>query len=120
MKNFLAVYTGTKDSHTETGWDRLNEAEQAERRAAGVQAWMEWGKRNAHRIVDGGSPLGKTLLANRQGIRGTTNHLVAYVIVSAENHAEAAQLFENHPHFTIFPGDGVEIMECLPLPGAAG
>jgi ribosomal protein S17 len=22
----------------------------------------------------------------------------------------------DHPHFTIFPGDGVEIMECLPIP----
>jgi hypothetical protein len=26
-------------------------------------------------------------------------------------------MFENHPHFTIFPGDSVEIMECLPIPG---
>jgi hypothetical protein len=24
---------------------------------------------------------------------------------------------EWHPHFTIFPGDSVEIMECLPMPG---
>ena len=29
----------------------------------------------------------------------------------------AAKLFERHPHFTIFPGDSVEIMECVPLPG---
>ena len=28
-----------------------------------------------------------------------------------------AKLFEKHPHFTIFPGDSVEIMECLPIPG---
>ena len=28
----------------------------------------------------------------------------------------AAKMFEGHPHFTIFPGDSVEIMECLPLP----
>jgi hypothetical protein len=45
------------------------------------------------------------------------NALTGYVIVQAESHAAAAQLFENHPHFTIFPGDSVEIMECLPLPG---
>ncbi|MCA9644202.1 MAG: hypothetical protein H6718_12070 [Polyangiaceae bacterium] len=120
MKNFLAVYTGTKDSHAETGWDRLSEAEQAERRAAGMQAWMEWGKRNADRIVDGGGPLGTTKLANRQGLSDSKNHLVAYVIVRAQSHAEAAKLFEGHPHFSIFPGDGVEIMECLPLPGASG
>jgi len=29
----------------------------------------------------------------------------------------AARLFVNHPHFTILPGDSVEIMECLPMPG---
>jgi len=45
--------------------------------------------------------------------------MAAYVIVQAESHEAAAKLFENHPHFTIFPGDAVEIMECLPLPGAA-
>lgn len=31
---------------------------------------------------------------------------------------EAASLFEGHPHFAIFPGDAVEIMERLPIPGA--
>jgi len=25
-------------------------------------------------------------------------------------------LFIDHPHFSIFPGQSVEIMECLPLP----
>jgi hypothetical protein len=45
------------------------------------------------------------------------NVMAAYVIVRAESHDAAAKLFENHPHFTIFPGDSVEIMECLPLPG---
>jgi hypothetical protein len=29
----------------------------------------------------------------------------------------AARMFEMHPHFAIFPGDSVEIMECLPIPG---
>jgi hypothetical protein len=26
-------------------------------------------------------------------------------------------MFVNHPHFTLLPGDAVEILECLPLPG---
>ena len=43
--------------------------------------------------------------------------MTGYVIVQAESHEAAARLFENHPHFAIFPGDSVEIMECLPLPG---
>jgi hypothetical protein len=43
--------------------------------------------------------------------------MTGYVIVRAESHEAAAKLFENHPHFSIFPGDSVEIMECLPFPG---
>jgi hypothetical protein len=38
------------------------------------------------------------------------------VIVEAESHEAAARLFENHPHFAIFPGDSVEIMEFVPIP----
>jgi len=29
----------------------------------------------------------------------------------------AAKMFQNHPHSSIFPGDGVEIMEELAIPG---
>jgi len=38
--------------------------------------------------------------------------------VQADSQVAAAKLFENHPHFTIFPGDSVEVMECLQIPGA--
>ena len=37
-------------------------------------------------------------------------------VVEAESQEAAANMFIGHPHFTIFPGDGVEIMECLPIP----
>ena len=36
--------------------------------------------------------------------------------MQAESYDDAAKLFLNHPHFTIFPGDSVEVMECLPMP----
>jgi hypothetical protein len=36
--------------------------------------------------------------------------------VRAESQEAAAQLFIQHPHFTIFPGEGVEVMEILPVP----
>jgi len=31
---------------------------------------------------------------------------------------EAAKMFEAHPHFTIFPGEAVEVMPLRPVPGA--
>lgn len=77
---------------------------------------MEWGTASSAAIVDQDSPLGKTKRANPEGIADIRNGMTGYVIVQAESHEAAARMFENHPHFTIFPGDLVEIMECLPLP----
>jgi hypothetical protein len=77
---------------------------------------MEWGVAHADAIIDQGSPLGRTKRAAVDGITDTRNSLTGYVIVQAESHEAAARMFDNHPHFSVFPGDSVEIMECLPLP----
>ena len=114
MKNFLAIYTGSQESRAK--WQGLSDAERKKREAAGIEAWMNWGKKNSAAIVDQGTPLGKTKRASPQGVTDIKNAMTGYVIVRAESHADAAKLFEDHPHFTIFPGDSVEIMECLPLP----
>ena len=118
MKNYLAMYSGTDDADARAMWDALSETDRQARQASGMQAWIEWGQVNAASIVDHGSPLGKTTRASRQGITDVENLLVGYVIVRAESHEAATKLFEDHPHFSIFPGDSVEVMECLPLPGA--
>ena len=83
-----------------------------------MEAWKKWVETNGRAIKDGGSPLGKTKRVNASGVSDTRNNLAAFTIVEAESHDAAARLFLNHPHFTIFPGDAVEIMECLPMPGA--
>jgi hypothetical protein len=101
----------------ESEGNELDEEKRKALQAAGVQAWMEWGRANSAAIVDQGSPpLGRTKRSSPLGITDTKNAMTGYVIVQAESHEAAARLFENHPHFTIFPGDSVEIMECLPLP----
>jgi hypothetical protein len=115
MKKFMAIYTGTPAGRAE--WERLGEEQRNGRLAAGMRAWQEWGATHRNAIVDGGGPLGKTKRASKQGISETRNNMSAYVIVQAESHDEAARMFENHPQFTIFPGDGVEIMEVMPVPG---
>ncbi len=116
MKKFLAIYMGTEAAQKRKQWNELDEKKRQERVDAGMKAWMEWGTRNAAAIVDQGAPLGKTRRAGPDGIADIKNQMTGYVIVQAESHEAAAKLFENHPHFTIFPGDSVEIMECLPLP----
>ena len=114
MKKFLAVYTGST-----AGWSALGEEERQERQEAGIKAWGDWVAANRSAFIDLGTPLGKTKRVSEQGIADIKNNITAYVIVQAESHERAARLFNNHPHFMIFPGDSVEIMECLPMPGAA-
>lgn len=46
-----------------------------------------------------------------------SNKIGAWTVVEAESLDDAAKLFLNHPHFTIFPGESVEVMECLSIPG---
>jgi hypothetical protein len=81
-----------------------------------MQAWMKWGETHAKVIVDNGGPLGRTKRVTREGIADVRNNLAGYTVVQAQSQEAAAKLFLDHPHFTIFPGDGVEIMELLPIP----
>ena len=118
MKKFLAVYTGTPTARAMSQWDALDPDARRDREQAGIAAWGEWMERNRAHILDSGGPLGKTKRVTRDGVSDISNHLVGYVVIEAESHEDAARLFEGHPHFAIFPGEGVEIMECLPVPTA--
>ena len=117
MKNFLAIYIGTGTSIEK--WKALDEEKRKKLEASGIRAWGEWMTTQKSAIVDQGGPLGKTKRTAAKGVSDTRNSMTGYVVVKAESHEAAAKMFENHPHFTIFPGDSVEIMECLPIPGQA-
>ncbi|WP_198651485.1 hypothetical protein [Dyella sp. C11] len=117
MKQFMAVYVANENSRKASGWDALSDAELTERRTKGEQAWGQWVHEHRDAIVDVGKPLGKTLRASKSGVEPFRNALTAYTIVQASSHEAAVKMFEKHPHFMIFPGDSVEVMECLPLPG---
>jgi hypothetical protein len=117
MKKFLAIYIGTAAALERSEWNELGEDQRKALQASGVEAWEAWAAAHAAAIVDQGSPLGKTKRASVQGITDIKNSMTGYVVVQAESHEAAAKMFEDHPHFAIFPGDSVEIMECIPLPG---
>jgi hypothetical protein len=114
MKNFLAVYLGSSAGMEH--WKAMDEASRKDREKTGKSVWTTWAIENQKSIVDHGSPLGKTKTVNKTGISDTKNELTAYTIVRAHSHEAAAEMFRDHPHFSVFPGDAVEIMECLPMP----
>jgi hypothetical protein len=116
MKKFLAVYVGTMSDEKFKAFMAMPEEDRKKTEVAGMEAWGKWGQEHAAHILDNGGPLGKTKQANIGGVSDTHNALSGYAIVQAESHDEAAKMFENHPHFTIFPGTSVEIMEILDMP----
>ena len=111
MKTFLALYTGAPAPAQRPA------PPDAETAAKGMAAWGEWMSRNAAQVVDGGGPLGVTKRVDRGGVADAHNAVAGYVVIRAESHEAAAKMFENHPHFAIFPGEAVEVMEVLPIPG---
>ncbi len=83
-----------------------------------MAAWKAWVEKHQGAIVGMGGPLGKTKKVTPNGTADVSNQMGAYTVVRADSHEAAAKLFENHPHFAIFPGEAVEIMPVLPIPGA--
>jgi hypothetical protein len=120
MKRFLAIYTGSAESPAFKRWIAMDEVERKARERTGIDAWLRWGEVHRASIVDAGTPLGKTKCTDASGVSDIRNMMSGYVLVQAESHEAAARMFVDHPHFSIFPGQSVEIMECLPLPAEVG
>lgn len=114
MKSYLAVFTGSPDAMAK--WQSLPDAERKAREKKGGAAWHAWAEKNAPSIVELGGPLSRTKRISAAGISDIRNNLGAFTVVRAESQDAAASLFIDHPHFAIFPGDGVEVMEILPIP----
>lgn len=116
MKKFLAIYLANQDGDMLEKWESMDEKSRNLRMQEGFNAWQVWAEKNSKFIVEMGGPLGSTMLANKQGTSNTANNMTAYTVIQAESHEAATQIFKNHPHFTIFPGDRIEVMEILPVP----
>jgi hypothetical protein len=99
-------------------WMALPEAERRAKEQEGIAAWKSWMEKNHAAVVGTGGPLGKTKKITERGIDDVSNEMGAFMVVRAGSHEAAAKLFEKHPHFTVFPGESVEVMPVLPIPGA--
>ena len=119
MKRFMAVFTGSTNAFENYAKRFMSEDERKANDRKGMEAWKKWVEDHSGSIVEMGAPLGRTKRVTKDGIADVRNNLGAYTVVEAESQEAAAKMFLNHPHFTVFPGDGVEIMECLPIPEMA-
>ena len=113
---YLAVFVGSKNSPKFAAWNALPEAERKAKEMEGMAAWKAWVTKHQASLAEMGGPLGKTKKVASSGIADISNELGAFTVVRADSHEAAAKMFENHPHFAIFPGEAVEIMPVLPIP----
>ena len=113
---YLAVFLGSKTSPRAQAWMAMSETERRAKEQEGIAAWKAWVEKHQAAVSVMGGPLGKTKKVTAQGIEDVSNAMGAFAVVRAASHAAAAKLFENHPHFTIFPGESIEIMPILPIP----
>ena len=114
---YLAIFVGSRNNPRMKAWMAMPEGERKAKEQEGIAAWKAWMEKHRSAIVEGGGPLGKTKRVSQQGIADVSNEMGGYVVVRANSHEDAARMFEGHPHFTIFPGEAVEVMPVMPIPG---
>ncbi|WP_396331357.1 hypothetical protein [Burkholderia anthina] len=114
---YLAVFLGSKESPRMKAWMALPEQERRTREREGIAAWHAWVERHRDAVVELGGPLGKTKTIGAGGVKDSANTMGGFTVVRAASHEAAAALFEGHPHFTLFPGETIDVMPVLAVPG---
>ncbi len=114
MPRFAAVYTVKPDAIAVFRAKPKSEQEAIDK--AGLKAWAEWANRNATAIVAPDVMVGKTKRVTKTGINDAQNNIAGFLLVEAADINAAARLFEGHPHITVFPGDGIDVMPVVTEP----
>lgn len=114
MPRFLAVYTMKPEDLA--AFRALPKAEQAAIDKKGLAAWEAWDKRNAAAIAGNDVMVGKTKRVTKDGIADSQNQIAGVLLVEAADIDAAAAMFRDHPHITIFCGDGVDVMPVVTGP----
>ncbi len=75
-----------------------------------MQSWQKWMDDHESIIVDKGLPIGKTKRVDAKGITDTRNDLNWFLVVEADSHLAASEMFKDHPHLQI-PSSYIEVMD---------
>ncbi|MBM4781390.1 MAG: hypothetical protein GQE15_27215 [Archangiaceae bacterium] len=114
MPRFVAIYTMKAEDRAAFHAKPRSERDAIDQ--AGLKAWEAWRARNAASLVGADVMVGRTKRVSRSGISDAHNEVAGFVIVEAADLGAAANLFQDHPHFTIFPGDGIDLMPVVSDP----
>jgi hypothetical protein len=111
MKNFTVIYMAPASTMEE--WMKKPEAERKEEEGKMKADWDAWVLAHKDTILNT-IALGKTKRVTASGVQDVKNDMMMSSYVQGESAEAVAELFKNHPHFTI-PGATIEIMEARSL-----
>lgn len=111
MKNFTVIYMAPASTIEE--WMKKPEAERKEAETKMKVEWDEWVASHKDAILNT-IALGKTKRVSASGVEDVKNDMMMSSYVQGESAEAVAELFKDHPHFTI-PGATIEIMEARQL-----
>lgn len=111
MKKFF-VLIGFKAEAMKEWMATTDEATRKEQTGKLMQEWNEWMAAHAASITEKGFPLGKTKRVTVDGVSDVKNDFNWYMIVEAESHEAAAEMFKTHPNLKTIPTSYMEVMEA--------
>lgn len=114
MKTYLVLFTCSENSKNHLAWKRLSSEEQRIRSDQGTIALQKWIDQYQQKIIFHGGSLSKmTSVVDSNGALDIPSQMGAFFVVEAESKEMVTSMFLNHPHFSIFPGDSIQILERI-------
>jgi hypothetical protein len=110
MNKYVALF-GMPVSAIQNWVATVDEATRKEQTEKLMGEWHAWVDAHKDSVVDAGLPLGKTKRVDKSGVTDTKNDLNWMMVVQAESHEAAANLFVGHPHLVTIPDSYVEVMD---------
>jgi hypothetical protein len=112
MDKYIALFS----TPAETMQQWMATTDEATRKAQMDQMmsdWKTWAEAHKDAIVDQGTGLGKTKRVSKEGVTDTKNDLNYSMVVQAESHEAAAQMFVENPHLQMIPNSYVQVMGTM-------
>ena len=115
-KTFLAIYLGSPAAME--AWRTKPEAERKDLQAKGMVAWKRLGGQAQGRDRQPAARRSARPSASPPAASPTSATRWPPTRSSAPTRTRPPRLCSSdHPHFMMFPGEAIEVMECLAIPG---
>ena len=108
MTKFMVLYRSSTSAR-----DQMANAT-PEQMKAGMEAWMQWAGKAGDAVVDLGAPL--TPAAHVGPGSSAAGEISGYSIMQADSAEAIGGVLDGHPHLNM-PGNSIEVLEMLSMPG---